>query len=101
MTDPWIALAAIVAVALVYVLLPIVVSTFLRFRAKQRLQCPETGTEAEVGVDARWAAFTSAFGPPLLRAGSCSLWPERTGCGQHCLGHSEETKPEPLRPPVS
>lgn len=101
MNAPWILLAAIVAVALVYVLLPVVGEVFLRFRAKRQLRCPETGTNAEVGVDARRAAFTAAIRQPLLRVKSCSLWPERLGCGQHCLGHPEEEKPEPLRSPLS
>ncbi|MBI4561631.1 MAG: hypothetical protein HY724_06260 [Candidatus Rokubacteria bacterium] len=98
MKAPWIVLAAIAAVAVVYVLLPVIVSTFVRFRAKRRLECPETGASAEVGVDARWAALTSAFRHPLLRVRSCSLWPKREGCGESCLS-AEEEKAEPLRRP--
>ena len=101
MNAPWIVLTAIVAVAVVYVLLPVVGEAFVRFRVQRRLSCPETGANAEVGVDARRAAFTAAFAHSLLRVKSCSLWPERRGCGQTCLSRFEEEKPERLRPPVS
>ena len=96
MNDPWIVLASIVGVSIVYVLLPVVVGAFLRFRGRRQLSCPETGRTAAVGVDAGWAAITSAFRHPLLRVESCSLWPERQGCGQNCLALLAETKPEPL-----
>lgn len=88
MSTPGILLAALVVLALAYVLLPVVGETFLRLRPARRLQCPESGGNAEVGVDAGWAAFTAAFRHPLLRVSRCSLWPERRGCGQRCLGRS-------------
>jgi hypothetical protein len=97
MDAPWIVLAAIVAVGLVYVLFPTVLVDFLRFRPKRQLWCPETGTNAEVRVDARLAAVTAPFRRPLLRVRSCSLWPERNGCEQTCLGLVEEGKPELLQ----
>lgn len=100
MTTPLTVLAAIVALAIVYVLLPVTVEAFLRFRARRQLTCPETGMNAEVGVDARLAGFTAAFRHPVLRIKSCSLWPKRAGCGQACLGQLEERKPEALQPPV-
>ena len=97
MSAPGIVLAAIVAVAMLYVVLPVVGEVFLRFRAKRGLRCPETGANAEVGLDARWAAFTSAFRHPILRVKNCSLWPERSGCEQGCLSHPEREKPESRR----
>lgn len=99
--DPWTALTAIVALAAVYVLLPVTGEVFFRLRRRRRLNCPETGAKVEMGVDARWAAFTAAFGQPRLRVRSCSLWPERSACGQSCLSLSEKEQPEPLRPPLS
>lgn len=95
--NPWVVLAAIVAVALAYVLLPVVLEAFLRFRTKRQLPCPEIGTTAEVGLDARWAAFTSAFRSPLLRVKSCSLWPEKGRCEQDCVAPLEEEAPGPRR----
>ncbi len=96
MSAPWIVLPAIVAIAVVYVLLPVVGEVFARFRAKRAVTCPETGTNAKIGVDARWAAVTAAFRHPLLRVKTCSLWPERGGCEQSCLSVPEKEKSEPL-----
>ena len=85
MSHPWIVLVAILAVAFLYVLTPLVADTFRRFRYPGMLRCPETGGKAEVGVDASRAALTSAFGRPRLRVKGCSLWPERERCQQSCL----------------
>jgi len=85
MSHPWIVLLAVLAVALLYVLMPLVVDTFRRFRSPRLLRCPETGGKAEIGIDASHAALTSAFGQPLLRVKSCSLWPEKDRCRQDCL----------------
>ena len=85
MSAPWIVIAAIVAVAVCYVLLPVVADTFRRFRGKKSVTCPETGRQAEMGIDAGRAAWTSAFGRALLRVKNCSLWPERKGCEQDCV----------------
>lgn len=85
MSAPWIVLAAIVALAVAYVLLPVVAAVFLRFRGTRELACPETGATAKVGADARWAALTAAFRHPVLRVKNCSLWPGRRGCEENCL----------------
>ena len=86
MSQPWILVAAIVAIGVVYVLIPVFTETFFRFRGLRRLGCPVTGAAAEVHIDASHAAFTDAFaGRPRLRVGSCSLWPAQRGCGQRCL----------------
>ena len=85
MSHPWIVLVAVLAVAFLYVLMPLVADTFRRFRRPRMLSCPETGGPAEVGIDASRAALSSAFGEPQLQVKSCSLWPERDRCKQHCL----------------
>ncbi len=100
MSAPWVVIAAIIAVAVGYVLLPVAADTFRRFRTKRSLSCPVTGGEAEVGIDAGRAAWTSAFGRALLRVKNCSLWPARKNCPQDCL-HLPETEGEGARrPPV-
>lgn len=84
--NPWAILAGVAAVATVYVVIPVVSSTYARFRRPRRLRCPETGTEAEVSVDARHAALTAALThPPQLRVAGCSFWPERHACHEGCL----------------
>jgi hypothetical protein len=85
MSNPGLVLVAILGVALLYVLMPLVVDTLRRYRSPSMFSCPETGGRAEVGIDASHAALTSAFGRPLLRVKSCSLWPERERCNQNCL----------------
>ncbi len=86
MNAPWITLLAIAAAAVFYVLVPVVADTFYRYRQKRAVRCPETGAEAEVQIDAAHAALTAVPGPPELRVEVCSLWPERQGCAQACLG---------------
>jgi hypothetical protein len=85
MSHPWIVLVAVLAVAFLYVLMPLVADTFRRFCRPRMLSCPETGGTAEVGIDASRAAVGSVFGLPLLRVKSCSLWPKRDQCKQDCL----------------
>ena len=85
MKAPLLVAGAIAALGLLYVLVPVLIEAFLRFRKSRPLRCPKTGTEAEVQVDAQRAALTSAFGPPHLQVQDCSLWPEKEGCQQDCL----------------
>lgn len=102
MSNPWIVLAGIVAVGVIYVLLPVIADVFGRFRRSRQLGCPETNTNAEVTVDAKYAALTSAFRHPLLRVKDCSLWPKRAGCEQSCVSESPEgSGRESARPRVS
>jgi len=85
MNAPWIVITSIIAVALLYILLPLVTDTFLRFRGKKLPRCPVAGERAVVDLEALRAAITSAFGRVPLKARSCSLWPERKGCAQDCV----------------
>lgn len=61
------------------------VETYLSFRGKRIITCPETKKKAAVDVAARTAATTSLWGDPQLRLDMCSRWPERQACGQECL----------------
>ena len=88
----WLGGAAIFAGAVIFVLLPIIcvlwafaVGTFRRYRGTRILQCPETGTRAEVTIDAARAALTSTVGQPCLRVKDCSLWSAGKECAQACL----------------
>src|SRR3990172_12887560 len=98
MSVPWIVVASIIAVAVLFVLLPVVADTFCRFRSKRLLRCPETFGEAEVGIDARQAAWTSAFGRALLRGKMCFLLPPPKGGAQACLRLPEGEAPGGHRP---
>jgi hypothetical protein len=84
MSAPWIIVCSIIALAVLYVLLPLVAETFSRFRGRRLIRCPVTGEEAKVDVDAGRAALTSAFGRVFVRIKGCTLWPERKDCAQDC-----------------
>ena len=84
MGTPWIILTAIAALALGYVIVPIMVDALLRFRRRRTVRCPETGLLAMVTLDARHAALTAVPGPPDVRVADCSLWPEKQGCEERC-----------------
>ncbi len=85
MSAPWILLLAIAALAIFYVLTPMMAEVFARYRKPRLLRCPETGETAAIQIDARHAATTSLAGAPDLRVADCSRWPERADCGQDCV----------------
>ena len=87
MGTPWIILAAIAALALAYVVVPVMADTFLSFRRGRTVRCPETGLMAQVSIDARRAMLTAVPGPATVRVAECSLWPERRGCAEKCVAH--------------
>lgn len=87
--NPGIVLASVAALTII-VMLVVTWGTFDYFRRPRRLRCPETGTDADVTVDARHAALTSAFVRPRLRVVRCSLWPERYACAEGCVSPAEE-----------
>jgi hypothetical protein len=77
--------AVISVLYVVLVLVPLVVGTFDHYRRRHTVHCPDVRRDAELQIDARHAALTAVPGPPVLRVRSCSLWPERAGCGRDCV----------------
>jgi hypothetical protein len=60
--------------------------TFLRYRGKRLVRCPETNTPAVVEAAALFAGLPPPLGLPRLRVKSCSLWSERgDDCAQSCV----------------
>ena len=84
MTTPLILIGGIIALGVIYVLLPEAAYTFFRYCHTKVLNCPETGELAEVNIDALRAA-NFYFDKPVLRVKNCTLWPKRKGCGEGCL----------------
>ena len=76
--------AAIIAVATLYMLMPVIIGAFRRSRAERKVICPETGEPAAVRLEATRAA-TSPFGRPELNLVDCSRWPERADCDRGCM----------------
>jgi hypothetical protein len=84
--NPWTVLPAIVALGVIYIMLPTGLHAFLRYRPRKELCCPVSGDEARVLIDARRAGLSAALrGHPSLSVRDCSLWPARSGCGRDCL----------------
>ena len=75
----------LLALAVLYFVVPFVVSTYIKYRGTRVITCPETRKPAAIEVDARHAALRAAFSYPDLRLKSCTRWPERDDCGQECL----------------
>ncbi len=75
----------LLTLAALYFVVPFVVGTYVRYRGKRVITCPETRKPAAIEVDAGHAALTAAVSHPDLRLKSCSRWPEREDCGQECL----------------
>jgi hypothetical protein len=85
MNTPWILLIALASLAAVYVLFPVAFTTFLSYRDRRVLYCPETGKKANINIDAHHAALGSLFGRTKLRVRDCTLWPGKKYCKQECL----------------
>jgi hypothetical protein len=64
--------------------------TYLKFRGKRIVSCPETHEAAAVRVAAGEAALKATVGRDELMLKECSRWPERHVCGQECLAQIEE-----------
>ena len=80
----------VVAAVFVVVELRRALRTYLKFRGKLLVSCPETHKPAAVRVAAANAAIQTTFGNAELRLSECSRWPERQACGQECLQQIEE-----------
>lgn len=66
------------------------VRTYLKFRGKRLVSCPETHKPTAVRVAAGKVALKATVGNERLRLSECSRWPEREGCGQECLAQIQE-----------
>lgn len=65
------------------------IRTFLEFRGKRLITCPENHKTEAVEVAAGEAAVGAFLSEPTLRLKECSRWPERQDCGQECLKQIE------------
>jgi hypothetical protein len=84
MSRPFVVILAVLAVGVVYVLMPIATDLYRTYRGKLRVICPETEQPASIELKVGRAVLTGLFGKPRLRLAGCSRWPARRGCGQDC-----------------
>jgi len=91
MNIPTLILAAIAVLMIVAVAfgLTMAVRSYLRYRGKRVITCPETANHAAVHVNVVNAAREAAFGKHHIRLAQCSRWPDRQNCGQECLSQIE------------
>jgi hypothetical protein len=81
-------IAAVVAALLI--VLPVAARTYLKYRGKRVVTCPETRMPAAVHVDAGKAVRDVLGGKHArIHLDQCSRWPERERCEQECLSQIE------------
>jgi hypothetical protein len=93
----WIILPALAALAAVYVLMPVALTTYSRYRRQLNLRCPVTGEEAGLYFEPGRAALSSCWGRPSLSVRNCSLWPARRDCARVCARLPENAMREARR----
>jgi len=93
MSSPGTVIFAIVALGVVFVLVPLIIYTIGYYRPSRFLACPETGRPVHVDIDASRAALAAALGRPRLRVRWCTLWPQKKGCAQECVALPEVQQP--------
>lgn len=82
---PLTVMAAVVALGLAYVVVPVALSAYRKLRGTKIVACPATGTPAEIELDAVGGAVAAATGHGVVCVAGCSHWPEHEHCGQECL----------------
>jgi hypothetical protein len=83
-------LVAVLLIGLCWILVR-ALRSYLRFRNRMVVTCPETQTQVGVDVNAKHAAITSCLGKGSLQLVDCTHWPDRQGCGQECLSQIERS----------
>jgi len=73
-------------------------STYYWYQGPRHVTCPQTHGSATVRFDAVRAATTGLMGTAKLRLAACSLWPERAGCAQGCIGEAAASSVMPPFP---
>jgi hypothetical protein len=84
LTNPAALVVALVALAFAYVLVPVFLAGFFRYRRTVEFRCPEAGVKATVRFLPLSGGLKEALGADCLAVGNCTLWPERAGCEQKC-----------------
>ena len=93
MEYPVLVILGVLAIGVLFVVLPVVLTTLSEHRGPRTVVCPSTGDEAEISIDAARAARGAVFGRSLLSVEKCSLWPEREGCARSCLAEVRGPRP--------
>lgn len=81
---------ALAGLAILLVVLGRVIYRFMVFHAERLITCPENHRPAGVRLQA-WRAAGVGFGKSDFSLSCCTRWPEKAGCGQHCLSQIEKS----------
>lgn len=85
MQDPWLVIAAVMALAAIYVMLPVFLYVFSRYRKGKNVRCEELNQDGCIYINASKAALYSLIGESKLQIKQCSLWNGTKDCKQECL----------------
>lgn len=99
--DPVVVLPLLIAIGVIFVMVPVGLAVYAHYRRQKLVRCPETDGDAAVLIAAGRAGIAAAFGGRSLRAVSCSLWPERRACGQACLRGEVDALVPAATPPAA
>jgi hypothetical protein len=81
--------AVLVGLGVLFIFVRRLTAAWLKYRGTRVVVCPENREMVAVQVDAGHAVLSASQGRPDLRLESCTRWPEKSGCGQECLGQIE------------
>ena len=84
MQSPGLVIFGVLAIGAVFVVLPVALTSLAENRRARTLRCPQAGSSARVSFDPGHAMRGAIVGRVWLSVADCSLWPERSGCGQAC-----------------
>jgi len=87
-TNPLLLIAGIVGFGITFVLIPVFIDAYRRYRYRKVITCPQTHGLAEVTLNSGLAALGAAVGRPVMRVKNCSLWPERKECDENCVAEN-------------
>lgn len=82
---PLLLIGALVAIGLVYVVLPSAVMGWGRARHRETVFCPQARERAGIRIRPLSAAAREVWPTLPLRVDDCSLWPDRRFCHQDCV----------------
>lgn len=85
MTAVFLLIAGVIILGTYFLVAPLVLSTYRRYRGRRTIICPETDQIAEMSIKAGRAGIMATFGKTDLRVKWCSLWPLRKGCAEECV----------------
>jgi hypothetical protein len=83
--NPTVIIPLLIAIAVVFIFLPVAIATYSFYRAPRVVRCPRLRAKATVSVDPWQAVRRALMGSRAVSATACSLLATRPGCRTECL----------------